>query len=166
MLKAKNIDARFLAILLIKPKSLSKAEATRLVRGVKFAEVADWFITYVVKKHPDHGGLGEEWIQTDQPMAALAGWKLTYQRLQKSSDGLDLSALLDRIESEAESAAPETQWTMNFALAEIGIHYPKHRKRALAIGEKLGLYRDWPTVKGCTSPYVPTWVSEMVSRQS
>ena len=51
------------------------------------------------------------------------------------------------------------------ALAAIGIHHPKHRKRAIAIGEKIGLYRDWPVSKGCTPPYVPVWVEAMVKRQ-
>ena len=76
-----------------------------------------------------------------------------------------LAALLDRIESEMGNAAPEVQWTMNCALAEIGIHFPKHRKRAIAIGEKLGIYRDYPVSKGCTSPFAPIWITAMVSRQ-
>jgi 3-methyladenine DNA glycosylase AlkD len=63
------------------------------------------------------------------------------------------------------NAAPEVQWTMNTALAEIGIHHPKHRKRTLAIGEALGVYRDYPVSKGCTSPFAPIWINEMVSRQ-
>jgi hypothetical protein len=28
----------------------------------------------------------------------------------------------------------------------------KLRKRAIAIGQKFGLYRDWPVVKGCIPP--------------
>ena len=40
----------------------------------------------------------------------------------------------------------------------------KLRKRAIAIGEKIGLYRDWPVSKGCTPPYVPVWVEAMVKR--
>jgi 3-methyladenine DNA glycosylase AlkD len=83
----------------------------------------------------------------------------------KSPEGLDLVALLDRIESEMGSAASEVQWSMNECLAQIGIHFPKHRKRALAIGEKLGLYRDYPVSKGCTSPFAPIWINAMVSRQ-
>ena len=38
-------------------------------------------------------------------------------------------------------------------------------QRAIAIGEKIGLYRDWPVSKGCTPPYVPVWVDFMVKRQ-
>ena len=76
-----------------------------------------------------------------------------------------LPALLDRIESELADAVPEVQRTMNNTLAGIGIHAPKLRKRAIAIGEKVGLYRDWPVSKGCTPPFVPIWVNFMVSRQ-
>ena len=62
------------------------------------------------------------------------------------------------------TAPPETQWTMNYCLAGIGIHFPKLRKRALAIGESLGIYRDYPVSKGCTSPFAPIWIEEMVRR--
>jgi 3-methyladenine DNA glycosylase AlkD len=54
---------------------------------------------------------------------------------------------------------------MNFCLAGIGIHFPKHRRRAITIGETLGIYRDYPVSKGCTSPFAPIWIKEMVSRQ-
>jgi 3-methyladenine DNA glycosylase AlkD len=135
------------------------------VRSVSFAHVADWLNSYVVKQHPDKESLRQEWMATDEPMAARAGWSLTAERVVKSPEGLDLSALLDRIESEMGNAAPEAQWTMNCALAEIGIHFPKHRKRAIAIGETLGIYRDFPVSKGCTSPFAPIWINAMVSRQ-
>ena len=90
---------------------------------------------------------------------------LTTERVVKSPEGLDLSALLDRIKSELGTAASEVQWTMNCCLAEIGIRFPDHRERALAIGETLGIYRDYPVSKGCTSPFAPIWFNEMVERQ-
>ena len=46
------------------------------------------------------------------------------------------------------------QWTMNNTLATIGIHFPKLRNRAIAIGS-VGVYRDYPVSKGCTSPLRP-----------
>lgn len=160
-----NIDARFLATLLIKPETLSAEEMDRMVRSVTFVEVANWLNSYVVKHHPDKETLRQGWMATDDPMAARAGWQLTAGRVVKSPEGLDLAALLDRIESEMGSAAPEVQWTMNCTLAEIGIHFPDHRERALAIGEALGIYRDYPVSKGCTSPFAPIWINEMVRRQ-
>ena len=50
-----NIDAQYLAILLLKPKDLSAKEVDRMVRSVTFAWVADWLNNYVVKQHPDKG---------------------------------------------------------------------------------------------------------------
>ena len=160
-----NVDAQLLAILLIKPKNLSAEEVDRLVRSVTFAHVADWLISYVVKQHADKETLRQEWMATDDRWAARAGWSLTAERVVKSPDGLDLPALLDRIESEMGDADPVVQWTMNSTLAEIGIHFPKLRKRAIAIGETLGIYRDYPVSKGCTSPFAPIWINAMVSRQ-
>jgi hypothetical protein len=63
------------------------------------------------------------------------------------------------------SAEPATQWTMNNALAAIGIHHAEHRARAVAIGEALGVYRAYPVSEGCTSPFAPIWIGEMVRRQ-
>jgi 3-methyladenine DNA glycosylase AlkD len=163
--KTGNIDAQFLATLMIKPKDLSADEMDKVVRSVTFVHVADWLNSYVVKQHPDKESLRQGWMATDDPMAARAGWSLTAERVEKSPEGLDLPALLDRVESEMANAAPEVQWTMNGTLAQIGIHFPKHRKRAIAIGEKLGIYRDYPVSKGCTSPFAPIWINAMVKRQ-
>ena len=160
-----NIDARLLAILLIKPQNLSRDEIDRMVRSGNFVQVADWLNSYVVKSHPDKESLRQSWMEDDDPWAARAGWNLTSGQIARNPDGLDLPALLDRIESEMGNAAPEVQWTMNFCLAGIGIHFPKHRKRAIAIGEKLGIYRDYPVSKGCTSPFAPIWIDAMVRRQ-
>ena len=160
-----NIDAQYLAILLIKPRDLSAKEVDRLVRSVTFAWVADWLNNYVVKQHPDKESLRRDWMAADHRWAARAGWSLTAERVVKSPDGLDPPGLLDRIESEMGTADPVVQWTMNSTLAEIGIHFPKLRKRAIAIGETLGIYRDYPVSKGCTSPFAPIWINFMVSRK-
>lgn len=160
-----NSDARLLAILLLKPKHLSRDEVDRMVRSANFSQVADWLNAYVVKKHPEKESLRQSWMNDDDPWAARAGWSLTYERIEKNPDGLGLPALLDRIEAEMGNATAEVQWTMNFCLAGIGIHFPQHRQRAIAIGEKLGIYRDYPVSKGCTSPFAPIWINEMVRRQ-
>ena len=165
--KTGNIDAQLLAILLMKPKELSAKELDKLVRTARFVWVADWLNAYIVKEQPpaDKEKLRIKWMEEEDGWAARAGWNLTATKIGKDSDGLDLPALLDRIESEMADAPPETQWTMNAALAAIGINFAKHRKRAIAIGEKLGIYRDYPCSKGCTSPFAPIWINEMVRRQ-
>ena len=167
--KTGNVDAQLLAVLLLKPQDLSAKEVERLVRSVTFAWTADWLNNYVVKQHEAKETLRQKWMAADgdkagDRWAARAGWHLTAERIAKSPEGLDVPALLDRIESEMADADPVVQWTMNSTLAEIGIHFPKLRKRAIAIGEKLGIYRDYPVSKGCTSPFAPIWINAIVTR--
>ena len=119
-----NVDAQFLATLLIQPKKLSPKEMDRMVRSISFVRVADWLISYVVRQHPDKEALRQDWMQSDDRWASRAGWDLSAERVGKSPDGLDIPALLARIESELATAVPEVQWTMNNTLAAIGIHFP------------------------------------------
>jgi 3-methyladenine DNA glycosylase AlkD len=160
-----NLEARHLATLIMRPRLLSDEELQRLVSSVDFGWLADWLNSYIVKQHPNKEALRQRWMVSDDPMLARAGWSLTTERVTKSPDGIDIEALLDRLDREMGSAPSPTQWTMNFCLAEIGIRYAEHRQRALDIGERLGLYRDYPVSKGCTSPFAPIWINEMVGRQ-
>lgn len=162
-----NVEAQLLATLIIKPASLSAEEVDKLTRSTTCSQVADWLNSYVVAEHPEKEALREKWLKPREKdrWAARAGWHFTASRVNKSAKGLDLAKLLDRIEKEMPKAAPEVQWTMNNTLGAIGIHDAKLRKRAIAIGEKIGLYRDWPMSKGCIIPYVPVWVEAIVNRQ-
>lgn len=171
-----NVEAQLVGVLIMKPKALSAAELDELTRTVTCAQVADWLNAYIVAAHPEKEALREKWMKVKvgkaaekngDHWAARAGWNLTASRINKGKgeeDGVDVEALLDRIEAELPKAKPEVQWTMNSTLGAIGIHHARHRKRAVAIGEAIGLYRDWPVSKGCTPPYVPVWVAEMVKR--
>ncbi len=166
-----NLEARLLAVLILKPQELSADELERMVRSVDYAWLADWLNNYVVKNHPNKEELRERWM-AEEPAngpgaaaASRAGWSLTTERVVKNPDGLDMGALLDRIEREMKDAPELARWNMNFCLGEIGINHPAHRERVVAIGQKIGAYRDYPVSKGCIPPYVPVWVAEIVKRQ-
>ncbi len=163
--QTQNIDAQLVAILVIKPKMLSTQVLEDMVRAIPYSQVADWLNAYVVKKHPEKETLRLAWLQSDDLWLARSGWSLTSERIGKDPEGLDLSALLDRIDQEMPTAPKEVQWTMNFCLAGIGINFAEYRDRAMQIGESLGVFRDFPTSKGCTSPFAPIWITEMVKRQ-
>lgn len=160
-----NIDAQFLATLIIDPQKLSNDDLNQMVQSVSFVQVIDWLYTHVIKVYADKETLRQKWMRAEHPMLARVGWSLTSGCVLRNPSVLDLPALLNRIESEMKQAAPETQWTMNTTLAQIGINFPEYRERALAIGETLGVYRDFPVSKGCTSPFAPIWINEMVQRQ-
>ncbi|MFO0801767.1 MAG: DNA alkylation repair protein [Gemmataceae bacterium] len=160
-----NVDAQFLAALILDVKLLTAADLERMVKSTAWVWVADWLYSYVVKLHAEKEPLRRKWMSSKNRWTLRSGWQLTAGRVAKNPDGLDLDALLDRIEKEMPAAVPEVKWTMNMCLAEIGINHPKLRKRAVSIGEKLGVYRDYPVSKGCTSPFAPIWIDHMVKRQ-
>jgi 3-methyladenine DNA glycosylase AlkD len=163
--ETKNVDAQLLATLLVQAKDLSRDQMDAMVRSIHCSQVADWLLNYVVKHHPEKEALRASWMHDPDRWAGRAAWTLTAERVAKNPNGLDLIALLERLEAEMPKAAPEVQWTMNTCLANLGIHHPVHRERAVLIGERLGIYRDYPVSKGCTSPFAPIWINEMVRRQ-
>lgn len=161
-----NVEAQLLATLVIKPKSLSADEVDAMTRSTTCPQVAEWMNAYVVAKHPEKELLRGKWMKEKDRWAARAGWHLTASRVNGDAAGLDLAALLDRIEKEMPRAAPEVQWTMNNTLIAIGVSQAAHRERVIAIGEKIGLYRDWPASKGCIPPYVPVCVPALAKRKT
>lgn len=157
--------ARLLALLVCRPKAFAADELDAMLREARANKVRDWLVNYVVKKSSHAEQLRLAWLDDADAVAASAGWALTSERVRKSPAGLDLPGLLDTIEADMQDAPERLQWAMNECLAHIGIEHPEHRARALAIGERLGVLRDYPTPPNCTSPFAPTWIAEMVRRQ-
>jgi 3-methyladenine DNA glycosylase AlkD len=157
--------ARLVAILICRPKAYGRDELDAMVREAHTPKVHDWLVSYVVKKSPHSEELRRTWLADADPVVASAGWALTTERVVRSPEGLDLAALLDVIEVEMKDAPARLQWAMNSCLAQIGIEHPAYRSRALEIGERLEVLKDYPTPPNCTSPYAPIWITEMVRRQ-
>lgn len=157
--------ARLLALLICRPKAFERDELDAMLRKARSPKVHDWLVNYVVKKNPHAEELRLAWSADPDPVVASAGWALTTERVAKRPEGLDLEGLLDVIEAEMKDAPDRLQWAMNHCLAQIGIEHAGHRTRALAIGERLEVLKDYPTSPGCTSPFAPTWIAEMVRRQ-
>jgi 3-methyladenine DNA glycosylase AlkD len=158
--------ARLLAILICRPKAFERDELDVMLREARTPKVHDWLVNYVVKKNSYAEELRLAWSADPDPVVASAGWALTTERVAKKPEGLDLAGLLDVIEAEMKDAPDRLQWAMNHCLAQIGIEHAEHRARAVEIGERLQVLKDYPTPPNCTSPFAPIWITEMVRRQS
>ncbi|MER7457916.1 DNA alkylation repair protein [Micromonospora sp. NPDC126480] len=157
--------ARLLAILICRPKAFGRDELDGMLRAARAPKVQDWLVNYVVRKNPHAEELRRAWSADPDPVVASAGWALTAERVARKPEGLDLAGLLDVIEAEMKGAPNRLQWAMNNCLAQIGIEHAEHRARAIDIGERLAVLKDYPTSPGCTSPFAPVWINEMVRRQ-
>ncbi|WP_430791853.1 DNA alkylation repair protein [Actinoplanes sp. G11-F43] len=156
--------ARLLALLICRPKLFSRDDLDRMLRESPTPKVQDWLVNYVVKKSPHAEDLRAAWLADPDPVVASAGWGLTVDRVARKPDGLDLPGLLDTIERGMKDAPDRLQWSMNHCLSQIGISHAGHRERAIGIGERLQVLKDYPTPPNCTSPYAPVWIAEMVRR--
>ncbi|WP_406359153.1 DNA alkylation repair protein [Streptomyces sp. NBC_00658] len=157
--------ARLLALLICRPKAFERDELDIMLRETRTPKVHDWLVNYVVKKTPHSEELRLAWSADPDPVVASAGWALTTERVAKKPESLDLAGLLDVIEVQMKDAQDRLQWSMNHCLAQIGIEHAEHRTRAMDIGERLEVLKDYPTSPGCTSPFAPIWITEMVRRQ-
>lgn len=160
-----DVPAQLVALLIARPRELSSDEIDGMLRSTRSTKAHDWLVNYIAKKSPFAEDLRRRWMDDPDADARAAAWSLTSVRVQKSPAGLDLDALLDRIERELRDAPSREQWAMNETLAHIGIHHPALRDRAVAIGERLQVLADYPVPANCTSPFAPAWIAEMVRRQ-
>ncbi len=160
-----DTTAKLLALLICRPKAFGRDDLDRMVREARTPKVHDWLVNYVVKKNPHAEELRLAWFADPDPVVASAGWALTTERVAKKPEGLDLGGLLDVIEAKMKTAPDRLQWAMNHCLAQIGIEHAEHRARAIGIGERLEVLKDYPTPPNCTSPFAPVWIAEMVRRQ-
>lgn len=158
--------ARLLSILVSRPKAYDRDELDAMLREARTPKVQDWLVNYLVKKNPHAEELRVVWFSDPDPVVSSAGWALTSERVRRAPEGLDLTGLLDTVEARMKDAPERLQWAMNECLAQIGIEHVEHRARAIAIGERLEVLKDYPTPPNCTSPYAPAWISEMVRRRA
>src|SRR5687768_754441 len=158
--------AKLLALLICRPKAFERDELDVMLRQARTPKVHDWLVNYVVKKNPHAEQLRLAWFADPDPVVASAGWALTTERVASKPEGLDLAGLLDVIEAQMKAAPDRLQWAMNHCLAQIGIEHAEYRARAIDIGQRLQVLKDYPTPPNCTSPFAPIWITEMVRRQS
>ncbi len=155
--------AKLLAMLICRPKAFERAELDAMLRTARTPKVHDWLVNYVVKKSPHAEELREAWFADPDPVVASAGWALTTARVPAMTEGL--AELLDVIEKDMKDAPDRLQWAMNHCLAQIGIEHADLRARAIDIGERLEVLKDYPTPPNCTSPFAPVWIAEIVRRR-
>ena len=84
--KTGNVDAMFLATLLMQPKQLTAEELEAMVASVTFTRLADWLGTNVVKLHPEKEALRLKWMESSDIMCSRAGWSLTAERIIKNPE--------------------------------------------------------------------------------
>lgn len=158
---SENTDARVLAVMIFDPNQLSQSECEQLLRECETLQLADELVLKLIAQTRYCEAFEREWCNNSDDRIARAGWGLIVAKLMDKAENVEtkFADYLASIENKLVDAQPKTQEMMNRALCEIGIRYPDYTQQCLAIGEKLGVYRDQKVAKGCTSAYAPAWIA-------
>ena len=158
-------EARILACMLLDPSSLGEKAARALVVSSSYGVMADELVSRVLAEAPFAAKARDAWREAKDPLVQRVGWKL----LAKSVETLDadtIDATLTRLEREMPEAPFLVKEGMNFCLVQIGTRLASSTERAVAIGERLGVWDLRPIPKGCTSAYAPEWIAVLLARKS
>lgn len=162
-----------LAILIMDKKLLTQEVIDQLDKDIQNhdyeerTQLADWLMANQLTKHKKTITLLESWEYSSSAIQRRLFWyyqarlRWTGQTPPNNTDHL-LSSIQERIATEE----PEVQWAMNFTAVWIGIFDPNYRAQCVALGEKLGLYKDEIVARGCTPNYLPDFITTEVNKRN
>ena len=162
---------RQLAILIMDKKLLTQEVIDGLDQDIQQhpqeeqTQLIDWLMANQLSKDKKTITLMESWENSPSALQRRIFWY--YQgrlRWVGQTPPPNTQTLINAIEKGLETEVPEVQWAMNFTAAQIGIFQPEHRSRCMALGERVGLYKDYLVPRGCTPNYLPELISIQVAK--
>lgn len=166
-----NYFARQLAILIFDPKQLSQDAIDDLESDMEKhpiderLQLMDWLLANQLSKDKKNVALMESWENSSSALERRTFWYHQARlRWVGQTPPNNTGKLLRSIEQKLETEAPEVQWAMNFAAIQIGIFEPQFRNQCIALGERVGLYKDEIVPRGCTPSYLPQHIAIQVAK--
>ncbi|MEM7536028.1 MAG: DNA alkylation repair protein [Chloroflexota bacterium] len=163
--------ARMLAVLIMDKKNLTQSAINGLTEDLQTHDmdqrlrIADWLLANQLMKSKKTTALLESWEHESSSILRHLFWyhqaRLRWTGKTPPNNTPDL---LNSLERDMENAEPEVQWAMNFTAGQIGVYDPAYRPRCIALGERLGLYKDDPVPRGCTPAYLPEFIRVEASK--
>ena len=120
----------------------------------------EWLMANQLSKSKKTIALMESWEHSSSVLQRRTFWYYqTRLRWTGQAPPSNSEYLLAAIEERMEHEEPQVQWAMNFTAGQIGIHQPEFRARCIALGERLGLYKDEVVPRGCVPSYLPEFIA-------
>jgi 3-methyladenine DNA glycosylase AlkD len=166
-----GFSARMLSLLILDLKSVDVPYIERMISdleavdGKEQSQLLDWTIANVIMKKASLKNETAKWRDDPSTLRQRVFWSVQARSVRAENHALN-QELLEHIERELPAAPEKVQWNMNWCAAQIGIADERLRSRCVALGERLGLYRDYPVSRGCTSPYLPLWIGSVVEKKA
>jgi 3-methyladenine DNA glycosylase AlkD len=169
--KSGGFSPRMLSLLILELKAVDVPYIEMLISDLEAADgkeqsqLLDWMIANVIMKKPALKNETAKWRDDPSTLKQRVFWSVHARSIRAENHELN-EQLLEHIEQELAGATGTVQWNMNWCAAQIGIADERLRSRCIALGERLGLYRDYKVSKGCTSPFLPIWIGSVVGKKA
>ena len=167
-----GFSARMLSLLILDLKAVDVAYIDRLIADIdatadakEQSQLLDWLIANVIMKKAALKNETAKWRDDPSIIRQRVFWSVQARSVRVENHELN-EQLLEHIERHLPTAGEKVRWNMNWCAAQVGIADERLRGRCIALGERLGLYRDYPVSKGCTSPYLPSWIGAVVGKKA
>lgn len=137
-----NYDAMYLAGLIADDAKMTKADLNRWVDKAYAGSLPGATVAWVAAGSPHGHELALEWIESDQPLVATAGWSVLNSLVALKEDAdLDLGELkklLQRVKKEIHQAPDAARYAMNNFVICVGGHVAPLTELAIKTGEEIG----------------------------
>jgi 3-methyladenine DNA glycosylase AlkD len=137
-----NYDAMYLAGLIADDARMTKADLRRWVAKAYGGGLVGTTVPTVAAGSPHGHELALEWIESDKPLVASAGWAtlscLVALKADAELDLPELRRLIQRVKKEIHSAPDLVRYQMNGFIIAVGSYVVPLTDLALSTGEAIG----------------------------
>lgn len=137
-----NYDAMYLAGLIADDARMTKADLNRWVEQAYAGSLPGATVAWVATGSPYGRELALEWIESDKPLIAAAGWSvlscLVSLKADAELDLEELKQLLQRVKKEIHQAPDAARYAMNNFVICLGGYVAPLTELAIKTGEEIG----------------------------
>lgn len=135
-----NAEARILALLIVDPSKLTRADADGLLKDgpVRFVGC---YLSGLLARSPIAAETMRSWMKSPDESTREMGYGILSARLKDDPDSIsdaDVERVLATIEKEIRRSPNWARYAMNGALISIGVFKPALRKQAIETARRIG----------------------------
>ncbi len=141
LFKTGNSDAMYLAGLMADETKITEADLNEWVKKANWSYLNEFAVPWVAAETNFGFDLGMQWIKSDDPLIATAGWStLSNFASVKPDEQLNIeqySKLLDQVEKTIHNSPNRVRYAMNSFVISVGSYIKDLNKKALSIAAKI-----------------------------
>ena len=161
-------DAMYLAGMIADDARMTKKDLRRWVAKAYCGPVAGFIVPSVASGSMHGWELALEWIESKEPLVAVAGWGTLAALVSVKPDSeLDLQVLKDllrRTQKEIHHAPDAVRYQMNAFVIAVGSYVQPLTENAIEVAEKIGRVTADLGNNSCQVPFAPDYIRKVQKR--